>query len=63
MSEKLQGTGARLTEKQVRRLEQVAAVVPVPPGAKAYTRADALRAAVDEGLVVLEKRYKLKRAT
>jgi len=49
--------GARLTPEQMARLERVATAIPVPPGAQAYTKADALRMTVEEGLVVLEARY------
>lgn len=56
MTVKLQSIGARLPATLITRLERFAGTVSTPQGAPPYTRADALRAAVEEGLRVLESR-------
>ncbi len=56
----LKGMGIRLSPDHVARLERLAEAMPTVPGARSHTKADALRAAVEEGLRALEKRYKVR---
>ncbi len=52
--------GVRVSQGIPERLDAIAAALPRPPGAAPLGRSDAARAALEEGVALLERTYSIK---